>query len=162
MDRTNYPERLAPLISLLLGFSSRPLDMIISVKENTVFSVFHPDAYDLFNTCSDLKKVAWELWNPTYRLSDKVIWDIPHLTALLTTRSSRTNRYNCSAHSRPCSASVPLRRSRTPSRRWVDVLSSSRRSSTENVCSFTSAATSTFTVPGASFLIVGGSASHIS
>ncbi|TFK86975.1 DNA ligase 4 [Polyporus arcularius HHB13444] len=46
-------------------------DMIISVKENTVFSVFHPDAYDLFNTCSDLKKVAWELWNPTYRLSDK-------------------------------------------------------------------------------------------
>ncbi|KAI0700108.1 DNA ligase 4 [Cerioporus squamosus] len=46
-------------------------DMIISVKENTVFSVFHPDAYDLFNTCSDLKKVAWELWNPNYRLNDE-------------------------------------------------------------------------------------------
>ncbi|OJT11573.1 DNA ligase 4, partial [Trametes pubescens] len=46
-------------------------DMIISVKENTVFGVFHPDAHDLFNTCSDLKKVAWELWDPERRLSDK-------------------------------------------------------------------------------------------
>ena len=46
--------------------------MIISVKENTVFGVFHPDAYDLFNTCSDLKKVAWELWDPHRRLNDEV------------------------------------------------------------------------------------------
>ncbi|CDO73307.1 hypothetical protein BN946_scf185008.g69 [Trametes cinnabarina] len=46
-------------------------DLIISVKENTVFGVFHPDAYDLFNTCSDLKKVAWELWDPTRRLNDE-------------------------------------------------------------------------------------------
>ncbi|OSD05522.1 DNA ligase 4 [Trametes coccinea BRFM310] len=45
-------------------------DLIISVKENTVFGVFHPDAYDLFNTCSDLKKVAWELWDPNRRLND--------------------------------------------------------------------------------------------
>ncbi|KAH0836355.1 DNA ligase 4 [Lanmaoa asiatica] len=50
-------------------------DMVISVKETTVFSVFHPDAEDLFNTCSDLKKVAWELSNPTRRLNaeDKAI-----------------------------------------------------------------------------------------
>ncbi|KAI0366989.1 DNA ligase 4 [Pilatotrama ljubarskyi] len=46
-------------------------DMTISVKENTVFSVFHPDAHDLFNTCSDLKKVAWELWDPKRRLNDE-------------------------------------------------------------------------------------------
>ncbi|KAI0352380.1 DNA ligase 4 [Trametes cingulata] len=46
-------------------------DMTISVKENTVFSVFHPDAHDLFNTCSDLKKVAWELWDPNRRLNDE-------------------------------------------------------------------------------------------
>ncbi|OBZ73866.1 DNA ligase 4 [Grifola frondosa] len=46
-------------------------DMIIAVKETTVFSVFHPDAHDLFNTCSDLKKVAWELWNPDRRLNDE-------------------------------------------------------------------------------------------
>ncbi|KAI0821590.1 DNA ligase 4 [Irpex lacteus] len=46
-------------------------DMIISVKETTVFSVFHPDAHALFNTCSDLKKVAWELWDPKRRLNDQ-------------------------------------------------------------------------------------------
>ncbi|KLO08051.1 DNA ligase 4 [Schizopora paradoxa] len=46
-------------------------DMIISVKENTVFSIFHPDAHDLFNTCSDLKKVAYQLWNPEVRLNDE-------------------------------------------------------------------------------------------
>ncbi|KAI1796674.1 DNA ligase 4 [Ganoderma leucocontextum] len=46
-------------------------DMIISVKENTVFGVFHPDAYDLFNTCSDLKKVVWELCDPQRRLNDE-------------------------------------------------------------------------------------------
>ena len=49
-----------------------PSDMTISVKETTVFSVFHSDAHDLFNTCSDLKKVAWELWDPTRRLNDEV------------------------------------------------------------------------------------------
>ncbi|KAN0115590.1 ATP dependent DNA ligase domain containing protein [Russula decolorans] len=46
-------------------------DLGISVKETTVFSVFHPDAHDLFNTCSDLKKVAWELWDPERRLNDQ-------------------------------------------------------------------------------------------
>ncbi|KAF7796329.1 hypothetical protein EIP86_007506 [Pleurotus ostreatoroseus] len=45
--------------------------MQISVKETTVFSVFHPDAHALFNTCSDLKKVAWELWDPKRRLKDE-------------------------------------------------------------------------------------------
>ncbi|KAJ3483114.1 hypothetical protein NLI96_g6529 [Meripilus lineatus] len=46
-------------------------DMNISVKETSVFSVFHPDAHDLFNTCSDLKKVAWELWDPKRRLNEE-------------------------------------------------------------------------------------------
>ncbi|TFK71638.1 DNA ligase 4 [Pluteus cervinus] len=50
-------------------------DMQISVKETTIFAVFHPDAQDLYNTCSDLKKVAWELWDPSYRLNaaDKAV-----------------------------------------------------------------------------------------
>jgi hypothetical protein len=47
-------------------------DMVISVKETTVFGVFHPDAQDLFNICSDLKKVAWELWDPSRRLNAEV------------------------------------------------------------------------------------------
>ncbi|KAM6496937.1 DNA ligase IV [Amanita muscaria] len=44
-------------------------DMNISAKETTVFAVFHPDAQDLYNTCSDLKRVAWGLWDPSYRLN---------------------------------------------------------------------------------------------
>jgi len=51
-------------------------DMNISVKETTVFSVFHPDAQDLYNTCSDLKKVAWELWDPNYRLNAEVLFRV--------------------------------------------------------------------------------------
>ena len=47
-------------------------DMNISVKDTTVFAVFHPDAQDLYNTCSDLKKVAWGLWDPNGRLGDEV------------------------------------------------------------------------------------------
>ena len=47
--------------------------MNISVKETTVFAVFHPDAQDLYNTCSDLKKIAWELWDPSYRLNAEVL-----------------------------------------------------------------------------------------
>lgn len=47
-------------------------DMNISVKDTTVFAVFHPDAQDLYNTCSDLKKVAWGLWDPNRRLGDEV------------------------------------------------------------------------------------------
>ena len=46
--------------------------MVISVKETTVFSVFHPDAQDLYNTCSDLKKVVYELWDPSFRLNAEV------------------------------------------------------------------------------------------
>lgn len=46
-------------------------DMQISVKETTVFAVFHPDAHALFNTCSDIKKIAWELWDPKRKLNDE-------------------------------------------------------------------------------------------
>lgn len=41
------------------------------MKENTVFSVFHPDALDFFNTCSDLKRVAHELYDTSRRLEDE-------------------------------------------------------------------------------------------
>jgi DNA ligase-4 len=51
------------------------LDLIISVKETTVFSVFHEDAMALFNTCSDLKRVSYELSDPNKRLDaeDKTV-----------------------------------------------------------------------------------------
>ncbi|CAE6418894.1 unnamed protein product, partial [Rhizoctonia solani] len=43
-------------------------DLAIQVRETSVLGVFHPDARDLFNTCSDLKRVAWELWDPSRNL----------------------------------------------------------------------------------------------
>lgn len=51
--------------------------MNIFVKDTTLFSVFHPDAQDLYNTCSDLKKVAWGLWDPNRRLGSEVWCSIP-------------------------------------------------------------------------------------
>ncbi|KAG8889218.1 DNA ligase (ATP) [Tulasnella sp. 332] len=42
----------------------------ISVKESTVLAVFHPDAMEMFNTSSDLKRVCWLLPNQNQRASD--------------------------------------------------------------------------------------------
>ncbi|KNZ74643.1 DNA ligase 4 [Termitomyces sp. J132] len=66
-------------------------DMNISVKETTVFAVFHPDAQDLYNTCSDLKKVAWELWDQTFRLNaqDKTVQLFHAFTPMLCKRPTK-------------------------------------------------------------------------
>ncbi|KAG8859696.1 DNA ligase (ATP) [Tulasnella sp. 330] len=45
-------------------------DLSISVKESTVLAVFHPDAMEMFNTSSDLKRVCWLLPNQNQRASD--------------------------------------------------------------------------------------------
>lgn len=42
------------------------------MKENTVFSVFHPDAMDLYNSCSDLQKICYDLADPDFRLNAEV------------------------------------------------------------------------------------------
>ncbi|KAJ7252709.1 DNA ligase 4 [Mycena haematopus] len=67
-------------------------DMVISVKETTVFAVFHPDAQDLYNTCSDLKKVAWELWDPSHRLraEDKAVKLCSAFAPMLCKRPTKT------------------------------------------------------------------------
>ncbi|KAF8159664.1 DNA ligase IV [Crassisporium funariophilum] len=66
-------------------------DMVISVKETTVFSVFHPDAQDLYNTCSDLKKIAWELWDPSFQLNaeDKAVQLFAAFAPMLCKRPTR-------------------------------------------------------------------------
>ncbi|KAF8638944.1 hypothetical protein AX16_010418 [Volvariella volvacea WC 439] len=66
-------------------------DMQISVKETTIFSVFHPDAQDLYNTCSDLKKVTWQLWDPSYRLNaeDKMVQLFHAFAPMLCKRPTR-------------------------------------------------------------------------
>ncbi|KAG9008171.1 DNA ligase (ATP) [Tulasnella sp. JGI-2019a] len=45
-------------------------DLGITVKETTVLAVFHPDAMEMFNTSSDLKRVCWLLPNQNERASD--------------------------------------------------------------------------------------------
>jgi hypothetical protein len=126
--------------------------MVISVKETTVFSVFHPDAQDLFNTCSDLKKVAWELWDPNRRLNDEV-WARAGKASQTPGQLKiyvRINKYTFSAPSLPCFAKDQLRRLKIPSRKWVEAISSSRRNLTGNVCNCTSEAMNTSIVLGRS------------
>lgn len=123
------------------------LDMIISVKETTVFSVFHPDAHDLFNTCSDLKKVAWELWDPQRRLNDEVQYP-PHKCSLSTKFTCRKKLSTYSEPLHPCSASVRPEESKSQSRKWEAASSSSRRSLMASACSCTSAAMNTSIVRG--------------
>ncbi|KIY47685.1 ATP-dependent DNA ligase [Fistulina hepatica ATCC 64428] len=66
-------------------------DMNISVKETSVFKEFHPDAQDLYNTCSDLKQVAWQLSDPETRLrpDDKAVRLFSAFAPMLCKRPTR-------------------------------------------------------------------------
>ncbi|KAG8934827.1 DNA ligase (ATP) [Tulasnella sp. 418] len=55
---TCTPEEQRWIIRIILK------DLGISIRENSVLPVFHPEAMDMFNTCSDLKRVCWLL--PTH------------------------------------------------------------------------------------------------
>lgn len=92
--------------------------MVISVKETTIFSVFHPDAQDLYNTCSDLKKVAYELWDPHFRLNSEVNNFFRMLCSTLTLEH-RTKQSNCFKHLHLCFASVLQERSKRRFVKWV-------------------------------------------
>lgn len=35
-----------------------------------MLSVFHPDALPVFNSSSDLKRVSYELWDPSYHVNE--------------------------------------------------------------------------------------------
>eukprot|EP00731_Ephydatia_muelleri_P008231 Em0004g569a len=43
------------------------------LSENSVFSVFHPDAVDLFSVCSNLEKVCTDLHDPSVHLNESII-----------------------------------------------------------------------------------------
>ena len=72
MDLPDHPERhdssCNPPVHRLISRS----DLNIGMKENTVFSVFHPDAMDLYNSCSDLQKICYDLADPEHRLEETV------------------------------------------------------------------------------------------
>lgn len=40
--------------------------------EKTIFDSLHPDANSLFNTCSDIKRVCWQLYDPHKHLKHEV------------------------------------------------------------------------------------------
>ena len=46
--------------------------MRVGATEKTFFDCWHPDADKLFNVTSSLRKVCWDLYDPEYRLEDRV------------------------------------------------------------------------------------------
>ncbi|GME28801.1 DNA ligase ATP-dependent [Neofusicoccum parvum] len=42
--------------------------MKVGATERTIFSIWHPDAESLFNVSSSLRRVCWELYDPSIRL----------------------------------------------------------------------------------------------
>ncbi|KAF4550618.1 DNA ligase-like protein [Elsinoe fawcettii] len=59
------PEELLWLIRMILR------QMKIGATEKTILDVWHPDAEDLFNVSSSLRRVCWELHDTDIRLSDE-------------------------------------------------------------------------------------------
>ncbi|KAF1345822.1 hypothetical protein BDV97DRAFT_29113 [Delphinella strobiligena] len=43
--------------------------MKVGASEKTIFEIWHPDAHNLFNVSSSLRRVCWELYDPTVRLA---------------------------------------------------------------------------------------------
>lgn len=119
--------------------------MTISVKDTTLFAVFHPDAQDLYNMCSDLKKVAWGLWDPNRRLVDGVGYPNSRSDTSLTIR--RIKGCISSELSHPCSAG-DLQNSRKVSKRCKGKPSTLKRSSMESVYNYINAAMNSFIVRG--------------
>lgn len=44
--------------------------MKVGATEKTFFNIWHPDADALFNISSDLRRICWELYDPSLRLQD--------------------------------------------------------------------------------------------
>jgi len=55
-------EELVWLIRIILR------QMKVGATEKTFFELWHPDAENLFNVSSSLRRVCWELWDPNVRL----------------------------------------------------------------------------------------------
>lgn len=159
MDSTHHSQRFVFAIWLLSLRTSLTIctfaDMNISVKETTVFSVFHPDAQDLYNTCSDLKKVIWQLWDPALRLGD----DVRQLSLILEFYCN-LNSFGLYKRTKQCSFSEPLRlccanglrgRSKIPSVR-CQASSSSKRSWTARGCRCIRGGMNSSTAPGPCYI----------
>jgi len=56
------PEELMWLIRIILR------QMKVGATERTFFEIWHPDAESLFSVSSSLRRVCWDLYDPSYRL----------------------------------------------------------------------------------------------
>ena len=48
-------------------------ELKLGINENSILSLFHLDAVDLFSVCADLEKVCVDLIDPTFRLNEAAI-----------------------------------------------------------------------------------------
>ena len=48
-------------------------ELKLGINENSILSLFHLDAVDLFSVCADLEKVCVDLINPSFRLNEAAI-----------------------------------------------------------------------------------------
>lgn len=58
--------------TVLTPVSAESTDLKIGVGERMIFPALHPDAQNMFNVCSDIKKTCLKLWNKLYRLPNEV------------------------------------------------------------------------------------------
>ncbi|GAO45821.1 hypothetical protein G7K_0070-t2 [Saitoella complicata NRRL Y-17804] len=64
---TEFYKRMSPVeMKWLIRIILR--QMKIGATEKTFFDQWHPDAERLFNVCSSLRRVCWELYDPGFRL----------------------------------------------------------------------------------------------
>ncbi|GAA5924604.1 hypothetical protein JCM1841_003439 [Sporobolomyces salmonicolor] len=73
MPLTEHARILKRCVSLMTPIEMKWLiriilrDLKIGMGEKTIFNQVHPDAMELFNTCSDIKRVCWTLYDPDKR-----------------------------------------------------------------------------------------------
>ena len=48
-------------------------ELKLGINENSILSLFHLDAVDLFSVCADLEKVCFDLSDPSFRLNEAAI-----------------------------------------------------------------------------------------
>lgn len=63
--RQMNPDELKWLVGIILR------TMHIGATERTFLKIWHPDSDALFNVSSSLKRVCWQLWNPSIRLEQE-------------------------------------------------------------------------------------------
>ncbi|BGP52608.1 DNA ligase (ATP) [Rhodotorula sphaerocarpa] len=80
---TMTPGEMKWLIRIILR------DLKIGVGEKTIFDRLHPDAMAVFNTCSDIMKVCYELYDPNFRVKreDMIVRINESFTPMLCWRS---------------------------------------------------------------------------